>query len=76
MCVVCADSSGFVLALSSGNVALIRSPFAELFQALRSWQNYWVRLDSPRAQGQVLSGSNPPLRLSHSVIPHQLTFID
>lgn len=76
VCVVRGDCIGFVLALPSGNVALIRSPFAELFQALRSWQNYWVQLDSTRAQGRVLSRSNPPLRPYNSVIPHQLTFID
>lgn len=63
VCVVCADSIGFILALPSGNVALIRSSFAELFQLLRSSQYHWVQLDCPRAQGHVLSGSNTPLEI-------------
>lgn len=75
ICVVCSDSIGLILALPRANVALIRSPFAELFQILRSWENYWVQLDSPRAQGHVLSGSKIPMRLLNSVIPHQLTLL-
>lgn len=75
VCVVCADSIGFILALPSDNMALIRSHLAGLFQLLRSWQNHWLELDSPRAQGHALSGSNTLLGVWNSVIPHQL-FID
>lgn len=58
VCVVCADSIGFILALPSDNMALMRSHLAELIQLLRSWKNHWVQLDSPRAQGHALSGSD------------------
>lgn len=76
VCVVCADPIQFILALPSGNMALMRSHSAQLFQPLRSWQNHWGQLDSPRVQGHALSGCNTPLGAWNSVIPHQLMFID